>query len=181
MNTHKYDLIEIAEKFQSLKPKETNFDNTKTFKYFNKGDDSTLKDYLCSYHNTLRSKRSHYKSLSKNSLNVFNTTTCTTLQSTKKISFKVPSKNIDDDVEYEINLDNDKCINYDEDENGWYRFTEAIEMNFEDHDNTIFIYEQLLFICNDKNIFLSKYNDVFNMIEKLFDLTTFTCILNLDV
>ena len=171
MNTHKCDLIEIAEKFQSLKPKETNFDNTKTFKYFHNGDDSTLKDYLCSNNHTIKSKRSHHKSLSKNSLNLFNTTSCTTLQSTKKISFKVPSKYIDDEVEYEINLDNDKSVNYQDDNNEFFRFTDAIEINFDEYDNTIILYHCLYsllvfqkIICKILNIYdsISYFDMILN-------------------
>jgi hypothetical protein len=167
------ELENIALKFQSLKPNETNFNNTKTNRYFNKGDDSTLKDYLLTNNNTIRT---HKKSISKNSLFLFNTINTHTLQSTKKISFKVPSKHLDDEVDSDSSFEKD-----DEEFLKKTRYSEKIDLDFNQYINGIEVYEKLLDVCKIKEMTSSEFSAVFKMIEKWFDLSSQICLYNLEV
>lgn len=171
MNT----LENIAMKFQSLKPHETNFNNTKTNKYFNKNDDSTLKDHLLTNNNTIRS---HKKSVSKNSLFLFNTINVQILQSTKKISYKVPSKHLDDDID----ADNSMERQFDEEDEFLKktRYSEKIDLDFNEYISMINLYERLIDLVRSDKINV-EFNHIFKIIEKWFDLSSQTCLYNLEV
>jgi hypothetical protein len=149
----------------NFKPKETNFNNKKTNKYFNKDSKSGI-------------KRHHKKSGSRNSLYLFNTYTHT---STKKVPYKVPAKLIDDD---DIDFDIDKLekeLNFDTlDDNMLYykltRYTSNTEsilytINFELVYEVIKNYEELINLSENRNNFLIEFNTVFTIIEKWFDLS----------
>ena len=167
------ELENIALKFQSLKPNETNFNNTKSNKYFNRGDDSTLKDYLLTNNNTIKS---HKKSLSKNSLFLFNTINTQILQSTKKVSFKVPSKHLEDEFE-----DDNSFEREDEEFFKKTRYSEKFDLDFNEYINGLEIYEKLIELSKIVDMTSADLSSAFKTIERWFDLSSQICLYNLEV
>jgi hypothetical protein len=169
----------------NFKPKETNFNNRKSNKYFTK-DEAKVNDA----ETTPTKRRCHKKSSSRNSIYLFNT--CN-LSSTKKESYKVPAKLLDEDTEdyeFEISekIEKELCLdNLDEDNLASYKLTryttntESIlqSINFELIYQVLLNYEELLILAENKNKFLVEFNTVFSIVEKWFDLSG--CIYNQEV
>jgi hypothetical protein len=188
-------------------PKETNFNNRKTNKYFNKAEKSEGEA------SSPKPKRHHHKhSSSTNSLYLFttysagnnnnnnNNNNANNLTSTKKTSYKVPAKLVDEDIdfeEFEKELFVDKPVEkefnlevLDTDDNMNYfkltRYASNTEsmlnsVNFELLQQVVNNYELLISLAENKNKFLIDFNAVFSIIEKWFDLTSYSNIYNSEV
>lgn len=203
------DIEQLAQKLASLVPKETNFNNTKSSKYFSGKNIKQVNDSNCS---TLRDtltiatqnmpNRTHKKSLSKTYYIINHNKIVNKIEvnfektSTQKVSYKIPSKQLEyeevecEDLESDIN--NIKSLNEKQNEDSYIDSNQfEIDLNsinrLDSTDNESLqlsidwkiiyqiiteIWENLIKNFDNLTIFLAKHRENLELIEKWFDLTS---------
>lgn len=183
-------------------PRETSFNNKRSSKYFSSkekpnsigshSNNSTLKDTLIETVNKKQHTRGHKKSLSKTYYIINNNTIVSKVEvlvektSTTKILQQVPSKKLDDSVD---DIKTDDCmengsdiymteneIAFDDNNLSSHKEDKSFDKNLNEKLGKIYkilnFYEKLGKNFTNFALFLLKYKENFEFIEKWFDLTT---------